>query len=141
MGPLHYFHESTLPRIHHVVWCCLPTPDGKLGESVTPALVRSTTRHPPTKRGAVLLSPGTTKLDTNNCIQTDLIIQNASRLEQLNLPMAVRFDLGAEIRLPWAAEFFQPPEHSFYVVAGALSDNEINRLRVRLHRRGIIQAL
>jgi hypothetical protein len=141
MGPLHYFHESTLPRLHHVVWCCLPSADGQLGEAVTPALVRGSMRHPPTKRGAVLLSLGTTKLDTNNCALTDLIIQNAIRLDQLNLPMAVRFDLGTTIWLPWAHEFFQPPEHSFYVVAGPLSDAEIGRLRKALKSRGIIQAL
>jgi hypothetical protein len=55
--------------------------------------------------------------------------------------MAVRFDLGATVWFPWAAEFFQPPEHSFYVVAGALSAEEIVRLRIKLKRRGIIQAL
>lgn len=141
MGPLHYLHESTLPRLHHIVWCSLPTPDGKLGEAVTPALVRGSKRHPPTKRGAVSVSLGTTKLDTNNCAELDLIIQKATRLEQLDLPMAVRFDLGTEIWLPWAAEFFQPPEHSLYLVAGPLSENELARLRTRLQRRGIIQAL
>jgi hypothetical protein len=141
MGPLHYFHESTLPRIHHVVWCCLPTPAGELGEAVTPALVRGSKRHPPTKRGAVLLSLGTTKLDTNNCAERDLIIQNASRLEQFDLPMAVRFDLGTEIWLPWAAEFFQPPAHSLYVVAGPLSASENLRLRRALQTRGVIHAL
>jgi len=28
-------------------------------------------RHPPTKRGGLLLSSGTTKLDSNNCGRTD----------------------------------------------------------------------
>jgi hypothetical protein len=141
MGPLHYFHESTLPRLHHIVWCCLPTADGQLGETVTPALVRGTRRHPPTKRGAVSLSLGTTKLDTNNCARTDLIIQNAIRLDELGLPIAVRFELGKEILLPWASEFFQPPEHSIYIVAGPLSEAEKARLRTRLVQRGLLHAM
>jgi hypothetical protein len=141
MGLLQYFHESTLPRIHSIVWCRLPDSGGNPGKSVTPALVRGSERHPPTHRGALYLSLGTTKLDTNNCREVDLIIQNAARLAQLDLPMAVRFDLGTTIWFPWAAEFFQPPEHSIYVVAGPLNENELGRLRVRLKRRGIIQAL
>ena len=141
MGPLQYFHESTLPRIHHIVWCRLPAADGSPGSAVTPALVRSTERHPPTQRGALIVSLGTTKLDSNRCRPVDLIIQNAERLDQLNLPMAVRFDLGSTAWFPWAAEFFQPPEHSFYVVAGALTADEISRLRSKLKRRGIIQAI
>jgi hypothetical protein len=88
-----------------------------------------------------MVSYGTTKLDTNKCAQIDLIIQNAERLDQLSLPMAVRFDLGASNWLPWTHEFFQPPEHYLYVVAGPLSSSEIGRLRTRLKRRGIIQAL
>lgn len=88
-----------------------------------------------------MLSLGTTKLDSNKCGKIDLIVQNAIRLDELNLPMAVRFDLGTDIWLPWAAEFFQPPEHSFYVVAGPLSDAELGRLRRALQSRGIIQAL
>lgn len=141
MGPLHYHHISTLPRIHHVVWCCLPDPDGHPGSTVRPALIRATKRHPPTKRGAVWVSYGTTKLESNKYGQTDLIIQNAGRLDQLGLPMAVRFDLSTANWLPWVHEFFQPPEHSLYVVAGPLTGHEIVRLRARLAKRGFIQAL
>ncbi len=55
--------------------------------------------------------------------------------------MAVRFELGATVWMPWASEFFQPPEHSFHVVAGPLTENEKARLRLRLKARGVIQAL
>ena len=138
MGPLHYFHESTLPRLHNIVWCCLPKPDGSPGETVTPALVRGSERHPNEHRGALLVSLGTTKLDTNGKGQRDLIIQNAERLDQLDLPMAVRFDLDMTLWMPWASEFFQPPEHSFRVVAGPLIEAEKTRLRSKLKKRGII---
>ena len=141
MGPLQYFHESTLPRIHDIVWCRLLDAWGDPSGSVTPALVRGSERHPPTQRGALLLSLGTTKLDLNNCRHIDLVIQNYIRLEELNLPMAVRFDLGTTVWFPWAVEFFQPPTHSMYIVSGRLSGSEILRLRTRLQRRGIIQAL
>lgn len=141
MGPLHYFHESTLPRIHQVVWCRLPEADGVPGSSVRPALVRSTKRHPPTARGAVVVSFGTTILDTVNRALIDLVIQNNQRLMDLDLPHAVRFDLGQELQLPWAQEFFHPPAHSTFVVAGTLNANEIMRLRQRLHKRGKILAL
>jgi hypothetical protein len=88
-----------------------------------------------------MLSFGTTKLDTVNRNHLDLIIQNAQRLADLDLPHAVRFDLGKTVLLPWAEEFFQPPDHSNFVVAGSLSSNETNRLRDRLKARGLIQAL
>ena len=87
------------------------------------------------------MSYGTTVLDSNKCRDVDLIIQNAQRLDELDLPMAVRFDLGTANWLPWAAEFFQPPEHSLYTVAGPLTATEIGRLRQKLLKRGVITAL
>lgn len=141
MEPLHFFHESTLPRLHSIVWCCLPNSDGSPGAAVTPALVRRTERNPRTKQGALMVSLGTTKLDTNGKGRHDLIIQNAERLDQLNLPMAVRFDLSNTVWFPWASEYFQPPEHSFHVVAGSLIESEKTRLRNRLAARGEFRAL
>lgn len=141
MGPLNYFHESTLPRIHQIVWCRLPAPDGSPGGTVRPALVRGTKRHPPTGRGAVIVSFGTTKLDTVNRAPVDLVIQNNRRLMDLALPQAVRFDLDHEVQLPWAREFFSPPEHSTFVVAGALTEREVGSLRQRLHKRGKLLTL
>lgn len=137
-----YFHISTLPRLHHIVWCRLPE-DGETtpGQTVRPALVRGSKRDPTTGRGALLVSYGTTHLQLNQRNSLDLIIQNAERLHQLDLPMAVRFDLGLTNWLPWASEFFSPPVHSLYIVAGPLSEAERNRLRLRLKRRGIIQQL
>jgi hypothetical protein len=84
---------------------------------------------------------GTTKLDINKCSHVDLIIQHNGRMAELELPMAVRFDLGMSNWLLWAEEFFQPPEHSFYILAGTLNANEIARLRTRLKRRGLLPAL
>src|SRR4051812_28603498 len=103
-----YFHLSTLPRLHHIVWCRLPEGGGRLGSSVRPALVRGSKRDPTTGRGALLVSYGTTQLDFAKNRHRDLIIQNHERLYQLDLPMAVRFDLGLENWLPWASEFFAP---------------------------------
>src|SRR5258708_27928771 len=100
MGPLHYLDLSTLPRIHQIVWCRLPDANGGPRGTVRPALVRGTKRHPPTRRGGVLVSYGTTKLDSNKCGQIDLIVQNNGPLADLELPMAVRFDLGTGHWLP-----------------------------------------
>jgi hypothetical protein len=142
MGQYNYFHISTLPRLHNIVWCRLPEGDDlKPGTKVRPALVRGSKRDPATGRGALLVSYGTTKLDSNRHNHDDLIIQNFERLCQLDLPHAVRFDLGLENWLPWAEEFFAPPTHSIYMVAGPLNEVEKGRLRQRLKRRGIIQAL
>jgi hypothetical protein len=80
-------------------------------------------------------------LDSNKFGHIDFIVQNAARLDELDLPMAVRFDLSQANWLPWAAEFFEPPEHSLYVVAGVLNENERKRLRSRLKRRGVLVAL
>lgn len=138
----HYFHISTLPRLHQIVWCRLPD-DGESvpGRTVRPALVRATKRDPGSGRGAVWVSYGTTNLDINNRAHMDLIIQNAERLYQLDLPMAVRFDLDFANWLPWAEEFFAAPEHSIHMVAGTLNDAEKARLRKKLFNRGIITAL
>lgn len=139
----HYFHISTLPRLHQIVWCRLPEEGNGFipGHSVRPALVRGTFRDPPTGRGALLVSYGTTHLDIIRYDPIDLIIQNAARLNELELPSAVRFDLGRTNRLPWADEFFAPPEHSLYIVAGTLNDREKARLRKKLKRRGVLTAL
>jgi len=133
---------GTLPRLHQVVWCRLPEGDGQTpGRSVRPALVRGSKHNPTTRRGALLVSHGTTKLDSKNCAAVDLIIQNAQRLYDLKLPMAVRFDLGLTNWLPWCREFFAPPDHYPYIIAGSLSEAERARLRDMLKRRGIIQEL
>jgi hypothetical protein len=108
---------------------------------VRPALVRGTRRDTKTNRGAVQVSYGTTNLNSNQYGRIDLIIQNAARLRDLDLPHAVRFDLGLSNWLPWCAEFFSPPEHSLYIIAGPLTEQEKTRLRQRLRRRGVIQAL
>jgi len=138
---LNYFHTSTLPRLHHIVWCRLPNSEGVPGSAVRPALVRGTKRDPTANRGAVLVSYGTTRLQINQRGAIDLIIQNYERLVQLDLPHAVRFNLDRNNWLPWCAEFFAPPAHSVYIVAGPLSRNETTSLRAKLKRRGIITAL
>jgi hypothetical protein len=138
-----YFHISTLPRLHHIVWCRLPE-DGDLtkpGSTVRPALVRGSKRDPANGRGALQVSYGTTQLQINQCGPVDLIIQNAARLAQLDLPMAVRFDLGLANWLPWASEFFAPPAHSLYIVAGPLTEQERTFLRKKLERRGALLKL
>ncbi|HTS40951.1 MAG TPA: hypothetical protein VMH84_10485 [Xanthobacteraceae bacterium] len=83
----------------------------------------------------MLVSYGTTRLKLVQRERIDLIIQNAGRLAQLGLPSAVRFDLGLENWLPWASEFFAPPEHSIHIIAGPLSASELRRLETRLKRR------
>lgn len=138
---LTYFPASTLPRLHNVVWCRLPERDGSFGTNVRPALVRGTKRDPATNRGAVYVSYGTANLDILNRGDDDLIIQNYERLCELELPHAVRFDLDRWNWLPWCAEFFCPPAHSTYVVAGPLNNDEIISLRKKLKRRGIITEL
>ena len=138
---LTYLHTSTLPRLHSIVWCRLPEGDGSFGSNVRPALVRATKRHPPSGRGAVLVSYGTAKLDVNKRNSLDFILQNYERLCELELPHAVRFDLDRSNWLPWCSEFFCPPAHSAYILAGTLTKTEIATLRARLKRRGIITEL
>jgi hypothetical protein len=138
----HYFDIRTLPRLHTIVWCRLPEGDNlKPGTKVRPALVRGSKHDPITGRGALLVSYGTTKLNSNKRGSIDLIIMNYERLSQLNLPHAVRFDLDFANWLPWASECFAPPEHDIHIIAGPLTETEKKRLRLRLQRRGIIQAL
>jgi hypothetical protein len=138
---LEYLHTSTLPRIHQIVWCCLHLADVAAERTVRPALVRGVKRDPSTNRGAVLVSYGTSKLRFAECAHIDLILQNCERLSELDLPQAVRFDLGKSNWLPWCSEFFSPPEHSFHIVAGSLSQDEIRWLRDLLRERGIITEL
>jgi hypothetical protein len=108
---------------------------------VGPALVYRTKRDRTTGRGAVCVFYGTQRLNLPDSRNVDLVIQQAVRLAQLDLPMAVRFDLGASNCLPWAHQFFRAPEHFPYIVAGPLSDNEVHRFKACLQRRGIITEL
>lgn len=140
----HYFDISTLPRLHHVVWCRVPIANNgsaKLGGTVRPALVRGSARDKSSGRSRLWVSYGSAQLALSKRRHTDLIIMNAGRLAELDLPHAVRFNLGLANWLPWASEFFAPPEHSFYIVAGPLSELEKLRLRRCLLRRGIATAL
>jgi hypothetical protein len=138
----HYLSIATLPRLHQIVWCRLPEGNGlEPGNTVRPAVVRETKHDPASKRGAVRVSYGTTKLNSGSRLGLDLIVQSAERLAALNLPQAVRFDLEHANWLPWADEFFGPPAHSVYIVAGALNEGERRRLRKALLRRGIINTL
>jgi hypothetical protein len=141
MGRYHYFQISTLPRLHHIVWCRVPDANGTPGQTVRPALIRGSKHDPTTGRGALLVSYGSKSLQLQKLGHLDLIIQNNTRMRQLGLPTATRFDLGLTNWLPWADEFFASPAHSVQIVAGPLSENERIRLRSRLKARGIITAL
>jgi hypothetical protein len=142
MGPYSYYDIATLPRLRHVVWCSVPNVEtGEPGTTVRPALVYSTKYNKTTHHGAVCVFYGTQSLNLPHSIKGDLVIQKAERLAELDLPTAIRFDLGLSNWLPWAYEFFRPPEHSIYVVAGPLSDAEVGRYRACLARRGIISAM
>lgn len=113
----------------------------QLSDTVRPALVREIERNTKTDHGRVRVYYGTTKLESNKRRRIDLIIMNASRLNELDLPSAVRFNLDRSNWLPWAPEFFGRPEHSQYMIAGTLSDVEKTRLRRCLQNRGEILAL
>lgn len=138
---LNYFHTSTLPRIYSIVWCRLPEDDGSLGSNVRPALVRATKRDRAANRGAVEVSYGTANLQYAKLGHIDLVLQNYERLCDLELPQAVRFDLGLTNWLPWCSEFFCAPAHSAYILAGTLNKQEIELLRKKLKHRGIINEL
>jgi hypothetical protein len=133
---LNYLHASNLPRIHQIVWCRPPEKDGTFGSNVRPALVRGTRRDRTTVRSAVMVSYGTANLEYHKLRNADFFIQNYERLCQLELPHAVRFDLGLYNWLPWCSEFFCAPAHSAYILAGALLPREIDLLRKKLRRRG-----
>ena len=138
---LNYLHPSTLPRLHSIVWCRLPETDGSFGSNVRPALVRESMRDPAANRAALVVSYGTANLDFNNRSALDLILQNYERLCELELPHAIRFDLDRTNWLPWCSEFFCPPTHSAYILAGALTKTEVAALRARLKARRIITEL
>ena len=138
---LNYFHTSTLPRLHSIVWCRLPESDGSPGSNVRPALVRATKRDRAANRGAVWVSYGTANLQIAKRQTLDLIIQNYDRLCDLELPQAVRFNLDRFNWLPWCSDFFCPPAHSIYFLAGVLNKQEIELLRKLLRRRGMIAEL
>lgn len=144
MGPFNfrYYHLNTLPRLRDIVWCCVPDVElGGLGLTVGPALVYATHRDPATGRGAVRIFYGHENLNLPQSMGWDLIIQNAERLDALDLPKAVRFNLGLSNLLPWAEEFFRPPAHSLHIIAGSLNEPEIKRYRAALAKRGIIHAM
>ena len=95
---------------------------------------------PETRRGAVEVSYGTTKLKLDKRGRVDLIIQNATTMGSLGLPMATRFDLDLTNILPWCEEFFCVPEHAGGIVTGRLNMDDVTRYRAKLKRREEIRA-
>lgn len=91
------------------------------------------------RRGAVAVSYGTTKLKLLTRMRSDLIIQNAVELARLGLPHATRFDLDLTNLLPWCEEFFCVPSGRTSIKVGSLSDEITERLVRKLRRRGIIK--
>lgn len=133
---LHYFQIATLPRLYDIAWCLFPDGDpNHPGPKLRPVLVRRTLMDPKTRRGAVEVSYGTTKLKLGKRNKLDLIIQNATTMASLGLPMATRFDLDHSNVLPWCEEFFCAPEHAGGIVTGRLSMDDVTRYRARLKRR------
>jgi hypothetical protein len=90
---------------------------------------------PTTRRGAVEVSYGTTKLKLGKRNKLDLIIQNATTMASFGLPMATRFDLDLSNVLPWCEEFFCAPEHAGGIVTGRLNMDDVTRYRAKLKRR------
>lgn len=131
-----FFDISTLPRKYDIVWVMFPVgEDGLPGPKLRPALVRATMQDKPGTRGGVVISYGTTKLKLGIRDKLDLVIQNAGQLSRLGLPAATRFDLDLISRVPWAEEFFCPPQHSNDICTGRLDDEQIERFLKKLRRR------
>lgn len=138
---LHYFQIATLPRLYDIAWCLFPDGDpSHPGPKLRPVLVRRTLMDPETRRGAVEVSYGTTKLKLDKRGRVDLIIQNATTMGSLGLPMATRFDLDLTNILPWCEEFFCVPEHAGGIVTGRLNMDDVTRYRAKLKRREEIRA-
>jgi hypothetical protein len=139
---LHYFDISTLPRRYDIAWCRFPL-DGKdePGIKLRPVLVRATKRDTESGRSAVVVSYGTSNLKLGHRDRVDLVIQNATQLARLNLPMATRFDLDIMSIAPWCSEFFAIPQHADSIVTGTLDDEQIARFKTKLKRRETLKQL
>ena len=137
---LHYFDISTLPRRYDIAWCRFPL-DGKdePGIKLRPVLVRATKRDTQSGRSAVVVSYGTSNLKLGRRDRVDLVIQNATQLNRLHLPMATRFDLDIMSIAPWCSEFFAVPPHAFSIVTGSLDDEQVARFKSKLRRREAVK--
>src|SRR5437016_3636023 len=105
---------ATLPKIHDVIWCCIPhweAPD-TLGEP-HPCVVREIERYDPLGQAIIHVTRGTSNLKKETREFQDLIVDKPGEMAICGLKRPTRFDLDdARNKIPcdWDNVFFPDPK-------------------------------
>ena len=137
-----YYPASTLPAPYDIVWCRFPEhlDLGNPGPKSRPALVMKTAVAEERLTPEVRVMYGTSRLKREER-PFDFFVTNFRDMEEAGLYQATRFDFDRRLWLPWAEEFFAPPNAKYRNPAiGHLSTNSMKLLEITLlqrHRRGL----
>lgn len=135
---LTYYPLTEIPASLDIVWCLFPLEEApkQPGPEPRPALVRAIAFDKGHTRALVEVTYGTSRIKENRTL--DLQIQNFKALEECRLEKATRFDLDRTIWLPWAVEFFRPPDRYEAVILGRLDQQSCMQLEaLKVARRAI----
>jgi hypothetical protein len=138
---LGFYDLAALPHQYDVVWCLYPRREDRLGPGpiARPCLVLDVRRDTESNKAGLVVSYGTGNLDGGSA--GDLVIDDWDEIRALGLHKPTRFALSLQSRmfLPWCIEYFVPPVYvqQADIVAGALSDSQIERLVECLATRGL----
>jgi hypothetical protein len=142
-----FYDLKTLPDVHAIVWCKWPQREDKLapGPIARPVLVRET-RVMMTldgqEYGALLVSYASGEGIDDASRRVDLVIESRLEITSAGLHKPTRFSLNPADRklLPWCEEYFVAPEYvqNTHIVAGKLTDAQLQRMRECLTQRGLL---
>jgi hypothetical protein len=136
---LNYYPINTLPQQYDIVWCRYPKSGLTPGPIARPSLVLDVRINTQQNIGAVVCTYGTGEFDRTH-LGKDLIILPHEYMA-LGLHKQTRFalSLNSRMNLYWCSEYFVAPAYakSQNVIAGALNDEQIQRMLDCLKTRGL----
>ncbi|GAC1337803.1 MAG: hypothetical protein NVS4B4_05230 [Bradyrhizobium sp.] len=136
---LNYYPLNTLPQQYDIVWCRYPLSGLTPGPVARPSLLLDVKINQQQNIGAIICTYGTSQFNATH-FGKDLIILPHEYMA-LGLHKQTRFALSLKSRmnLAWCSEYFVAPGYakSQNVIAGALTDKQIERMLACLSAQGL----
>jgi hypothetical protein len=126
---------SNPPSAYDIVTAYFPESKPKGDLRLRPCLVTQILQAEETGEIACAVMFGTTTLKIVKRSHLDVIIQNASHMQQCGLRKATRFDLDSVVALPWTPEFFGCWTGFAHPKIGALTECYIRDFAFKMLKR------
>lgn len=132
--PLEWYANP--PAAFDIAACYYPRPPDKHpGPDLRPGLIVGVLQGNATGRYACRVCYGTTNLKLLRRLDKDVIVQNASHIDQFGLKKATRFDLDTVLILPWNNRFFGFWAGYSTPVIGSLTEVYVRDFAFKMMRR------